>query len=367
MRKSSIRLNHIQCLVSFGVAVLLLGCKTQPSPAPVLRYDLKSHGLKVEGRKEGMASYNQLAFLSDNLLLIAINQTSRNGPVDRADVDLPPATFLIFDTSQKKLIRTSERPLEKYSYSVQPLKNERFAIRNQSGVQVCSTDLACGLPVSIPGGGPLLASPSGDSFVGGGFGHTQQILFESDSLRELNRFDPADQSVIPGNGRAFLHVEDGVPHITEAGKAIQTLPFHAITGSYIPYSRFLSDSEVGISESTTTLLVSRLDGSMLYRMPVNAWYRWTSLICSTGGKRFGVREIDYSRFNSIIHFMDIDNHRPFDRERIRLLETANGRLVFEIQDDPRPYLNQLTLPALSPDGHRLAVIRSGFLEVYDVP
>jgi len=361
------RLNYLPYLVSLGVAVLLLGCRTQQSQAPAFRYDLKSHGLKVDGREEGMASYNQLAFLGDDLLLIAINQTTNNRRVERADVELPPATFLIFDTSQRKLIRTSERPLEKYAYSVQPLKNERFAIRDQSGVKVCSTDLTCGLPKPLPGGGPLLASPSGDVFIGGGFGHTQQILFDGVSLRELNRFDPADQSMIPGNERALFHVEDGVPHITEAGKSIRTLPIHAITGSYIPYSRFLSNSEVGISESTTTLLVSRLDGTMLYRVPVNAWYRATSLISSTGGRRFGIREIDYSRFNSIIHFMDIDNHRPFDRERIRLLETASGRLVFEIQDDPRPYLNQLTLPALSPDGHRLAVIRSGFLEVYDIP
>ena len=34
--------------------------------------------------------------------------------------------------------------------------------------------------------------------------------------------------------------------------------------------------------------------------------------------------------------------------------------------DPRPYEGDLTDPALSPDGYKLAVIRKGRLEVFDI-
>ena len=168
--------------------------------------------------------------------------------------------------------------------SGQALNGGRFAIRSESGVQVCSVDLTC--RESIPGttnNGPLLASPSGDTFVVGGYGETEQVLFGSAPLREVNRFRPASQSVLPGNDASTLRFEGNSVYVSETGKPERTLALSATAGSYVSPSRFLSDSEIAISESNNTLLVSRLDGSVLYRIAVAPWYQGTSIFPSSGG------------------------------------------------------------------------------------
>ena len=349
------------------LATFHVGCKRPQSLNPAFHFDLRPHGI-ITARGQGAVSYDQLAFLDNNILLVAINQRTVTSAVSRADVDLPAAVLLVFDVRQRNLLRTAQRPIEKQDYSLQALNGGRFAIRSESGVQVCSVDLTC--RESIPGttnNGPLLASPSGDTFVVGGYGETEQVLFGSAPLREVNRFRPASQSVLPGNDASTLRFEGNSVYVSETGKPERTLALSATAGSYVSPSRFLSDSEIAISESNNTLLVSRLDGSVLYRIAVAPWYQGTSIFPSSGGKRFGIRETHYTRLNSIVHFTDIDEHRPYDFERIRLFESASGKLMFETQRDPRPYNNALTLPALSPNGRLLATINNGFLEVYEVP
>jgi hypothetical protein len=67
-----------------------------------------------------------------------------------------------------------------------------------------------------------------------------------------------------------------------------------------------------------------------------------------------------------VNFLDIDSGRSFNFERVTVLETDSGHLLFKLEWDPRPYGGGLTDPALSPNGQRLAIIRNGSLEVFEI-
>jgi hypothetical protein len=56
-----------------------------------------------------------------------------------------------------------------------------------------------------------------------------------------------------------------------------------------------------------------------------------------------------------------------DTESVEVVSDDSGKVVFDLHGSPRPYVVSLTVPALSPDGHKLAIIRHGFLEVFEVP
>jgi hypothetical protein len=68
-----------------------------------------------------------------------------------------------------------------------------------------------------------------------------------------------------------------------------------------------------------------------------------------------------------VNFLDIDHGRPVNFESISVMSTDSGAQVFELRWDPRPYMGTPVTPVLSPDGHEVAVIRHGILEVYQVP
>lgn len=359
---------------TFGTTLMLsglflAGCGHNPLPQPSLRHDLRRYGLKTEAPNSLTASYNQIAFLTDNLLLVTINQRTITQPVEPSNVDSPPAKVLLFNITTNILKRSAELPIEKDADSVQAVAGARFVIRNQSGIQVCTADLSCGHPFFVPESGPVLASPAGTSFVAGGYGKTEQILLDGASLSESARFPSGNPVVVPGDGAALLHYDGHRFFIKEDGKPVRALPFTdaAVGDIFLPDSRFLSSVVLGVNESVESLLVAKLDGTPLYRLPVDSWYRGTALISSAAGKRFGLRESNFTRWNSITHFYDIENTRPYDSEKIRLLEVESGKTLFELVRDPRPYINRLTLPALSPDGRHLATIYRGFLEVYEIP
>jgi hypothetical protein len=90
----------------------------------------------------------------------------------------------------------------------------------------------------------------------------------------------------------------------------------------------------------------------------------SSCACET---EFAVREQRYTRWNSITHFTDIENTRPFDFEKVRVFDASSGRVLFSLEQDPRPYVAASPSPALSPDGRHIALIDRGILNVYRLP
>jgi hypothetical protein len=353
--------------VAIAIAVLLLGCASGDSLKPIFRYDLQPQGLKTKAAGAMTASYNQIAFLNDDLLLVSLNQRTITLPVEPSSVDMPRSKLLLFDFKRQAVIRSIELPVEKDRYSIQPLSRARFAIRNESGIQICDLSFICGQPMTVPQGS-LVASPAGTFFTVGGYGQKGQVLIDSESLSELDRFSWNNPQVIPGDGLILLRYSNATQlFVKEAGNVQRALPFSDNGGIVLPDSRFLGKEAIAVNETTEALLVARPDGTSLYHIPVHSWSRGTAIVSSASGRCFGIHESDYTRWNSITNFLDIDSGRPYNFERIRVFEVASGKTLLQLEHDPRPYVKQLTLPALSPDGHHLAMINRGFVEVYEIP
>ena len=101
----------------------------------------------------------------------------------------------------------------------------------------------------------------------------------------------------------------------------------------------------------------------MYRLPVKIpWL--VELVPAASGSRFCIHEIGYTRWNSIKNLGYVER-RPSDLESVRVLDTESGKLLFQLKWDPRPYGE--VSPALSPNANRIAIIRGGFLEVFETP
>jgi hypothetical protein len=345
------------------------GCANHDSLRPAHQIDLRPLGLKVEADWRTV-SYNQIAFLSDSLLIVAINQRTFTQAGEPSNTDIPASKFYLFDIVKNSVVKSAEMPLEKESGSIQVISNERFVVWNQSGYLICNTELSCSPPIVAFVEGPILTSPTGRSFVVGGFGRTQQCRFYSSPLKEQDCFPWGNPAVVPGEEAILmLYEQNSKLHIKEDNGPERILPFGEGAGNHVflPSSRFLSNVVIGVSESVENLLVAEVDGTTKYRIPVNSWYQGTSLITSASGRRFGIQETKFTRWNSIVHFYDFERSRAYDLERTRVLDVATGKSLFDLVSDPRPYTNRLTIPALSPDGQHLAVIHRGVLDVYDIP
>jgi hypothetical protein len=98
-----------------------------------------------------------------------------------------------------------------------------------------------------------------------------------------------------------------------------------------------------------------------------AWRGNTQFFTSASGLRFGIAELYRTGLNNIVNFFDIADSRPYNRTRVRIFDVGSGKQVFESQWDPQCCRGEEILPALSPDGHRLALIRKGELQIYGIP
>ncbi len=49
------------------------------------------------------------------------------------------------------------------------------------------------------------------------------------------------------------------------------------------------------------------------------------------------------------------------------MDTESGKLLFQLKWDPRPYGYPLVIPALSPNANKIAIVRGGYVEIYEIP
>src|SRR5215475_6452886 len=127
----------------FVLLCFFSGCSRESLPQLSFRVDLRDHTLRIHRDVSLFGAYNQLALLSDKLLLVAINQRTIYRSVEPADVDISPSTVLLFNLEAGTLQASVQLPIEKVSDSLQPLPNGRFLIKNESGIQVCNDHLSC--------------------------------------------------------------------------------------------------------------------------------------------------------------------------------------------------------------------------------
>lgn len=332
------------------------------APKPFFRQDLRQFGFPISAGGKLMSNFTNVNFLSDDFILVTVN-TRIYGPVEHLNADQPPSRLLLFDLSQNALAISTEMPIEKNPNSVRATHGGNFVLLNESGVHLCSRDLKCSL--SIASTGPLFVSPQGTRVVVGGNGQTEQKLLDADSLKQLDHFSWGQTQAVPGDDGRLLVRRNGKMYLRLPEIPEQALP---LKGEGIwEEARFLNNTVLADFESETALAVVGIDGNILFRQPVKARWHVSELCTTASGSRFCFHEAGYTTFNSIVNFLDIDSGRHFNFENVKVISTDSGASLLELSWDPRPYVGLLSPPVLSPDGHKLAVIHGGFLEVYRVP
>lgn len=333
------------------------GCANR-SPSPMFRQDLRSWGFAT-GTKGVARNFTDVNFLTDDLLLLNTATEGGLAPVEPLDEEIS-SKLLLFDVSTGNLKKSAEYPVEKWSpQPVRATQGGRFVVLNVSGVHVCSVDLTCSAPFSTRG--PLMVSPGGERLLVGGNGQSERKVLDSKTLKEIDRFPHNSEQVQIGDALLLI---DGDRVADKANDKPRQSFFSTDTDAQFLSGNTLAGFSSRINQPDK-VVVRRLDGTVMYEIPLQAkWYE-THLTTSASGQRFSVDELGYDRW-SLPHLLGYGDV-PYHFERISVFETATGIRVFTLKWDPRPYAGQLVRPALSPDGHRIALVRSGFLEVFKVP
>lgn len=347
--------------IAIGVIAFALlaasGCANR-GPNPIFRLDLRRWGFATDAT-DVARNYTDINFLTDDLLLVNTATQRRFARVEYAEDEIS-STFLLFDLSTRKLVKTANFAVEKQSGSVRASNGGGFVVLNLSGVHACSIDLSCSATFSTSG--PLLVSPGGKRLLVGGDGQTPKTVLDSKTLQELDHF-AWDSHVHIGD---TLLLVDGDQIVNKAGeKPLRIFRSTDADGQFLN-----EDMLAGFAtemNKPTEVVVRRLGGTILYRITLESeWYE-THLSTSTSGQRFCVDERGYTRW-SLPHLLGYGGgavHCNF--ELVRVFETTSGKQLLDLKWDPRPYTGELVTPALSPSGSRIGIVRHGFLAVFSVP
>lgn len=346
-----------------AVTVLALTAAAQKSsiPAPIYREDLHPSGYPQKLPHQSLGDYTDLAFLSDDLILVSLNVRSFANSVEPLNSDQPPSKLLLFDIAQKALVRSSERTVEKSMGSVRATHDGHFIVLDKSGIKICSKKLECDPPTPIAGEGPIFVSPRGLRIMVGGNGQNEQELLDADTLRALNHFAfgqaamPGDTAVLATRGHQLYLLQDDAPD------KLLTFP----GGGLRLNAQFLSDDVFVTYENDRTLVGADLDSAVKYRISILPQWSGTDIVPAASGSRFCIHQNAYKVWGSKLSVSD--EHRIRDVDIYRIFDTHSGKELFHFEWDPRPYISTLGAPAISPTGNRLAVIRSGYLEIFELP
>src|SRR5271163_3826483 len=93
-----------------------------PQQKPSYDQDLQPFGFVVESHDQIVGNFTDLNFLTDNLLLVTINNRVY-GPVEKTSSDQPLSKLLLFDISQHRLVKSVEMAIEKDRNSVRALED----------------------------------------------------------------------------------------------------------------------------------------------------------------------------------------------------------------------------------------------------
>lgn len=305
------------------------------SPRGVLVRDLRPYGFPDFAKVHHVSDYTDLQFLSDHILLVVVNERAWDKSEEPLNTDQPTSRLLLFDLDQGKLIKTAEYAVEKFSGSVLATNHGQFVVLNGEGVHPCSEELVCGRPYATEG--PIRILPGGTRLLAGGNSQSELILLDASTMQILRR--PAPQNIRMG----------------------------LMSGTLLDGREIISDEVVADTAggSSKEMQLEKTSGGFLYSIKVTADYE-TTLVANQSGLRFCALEESYTRWNALVNFLDIDNTRPHNFARVRVFDTISGKELFEMNWDPRPS-QAVPTPALSPDGHKLALIRHSELDVFEIP
>ncbi len=338
--------------VTFAAACLAAG--THPQKL-VMSEDLRPFGFPDFHKDRNVSDYTEIQFLSDNLLLVTVNVRIFAKPTEPLFSDRGLAKLLLFNLDERKLVRAVDYPVEKSAGAVQVTEDSHFAILNQEGVHVCSADLSCGPQFTT--NGPVIAVANGKELLVGGNARTDRVLVDAMTLQVIKPVSRIEAAVLIAGSAYSQSLFDGAA-------LINTLP-KAPAGTIVMAKLNPKTLATRATGEAAKVVIRNLDGTVLYQVPVTRAYQ-TAILPDGVGNRFCIEDQGYTRLNSIVNFLDIDQGRAFNFSRIRVLDTDSGKQVFETHWDPRPAWFA-PVPAYSPGGHRLALIRHSKLEVFEIP
>ncbi len=348
------------CLIA-ALTAALCGCSTVPvpvpGPKPIFRHDLRPSGFPTDGLGRIVGNFTDISFVSNDLVLVTINTTTF-GDEGNQEFDQPESELLLFDLSRRNAPTVTEMPVRKAKNSVQSAGNGSFVLINQAGVQICSRELQCG--PAIQTGGPLFLSPQGTRLAAG---RIEQKILDGTTLQLLQEFGANEPKVIPGDN-GLLYTQLGKLYVKLAGKTDPQFVLDVGSTGVWPDARFLDENTVSAVQSDRSMAIARLDGKVVSRVPLSPGSFIAEVSTAASGSRFCFHDAGYTGLNAALNIFSIE--RPFNLERVNVIDAASGKSHFKLWWDPRPYVGDLSRPALSPDGHRVAIIRHGFLEVFEV-
>ena len=222
---------------------------------PSFQVDLKQFGYVADA-----AEYSTLGFLSNDLLLVVVNQRVVYR-VQALTTDSPGSTFVVFDVAKKQMLRSAQMTVTNAARSVAVLTTGDFLVASMDDVKLCSSDLRCDKSFPSHGGPPI----------------------------DLNK----------------------ARTMTEMDATIRS-----------------DDSSVDGTRSVTAELSSTT---------------WNTVTHPLGG---------------------IDEPTRPNFRRVTVYDNKSQKTLISLHYDPKGHL---VGPALSPDGTKLAVVREGRLEIFDVP
>ena len=241
------------------LVVLSMVCMPQHADAkarPSFRWNLKQYGY-VES--SSVDEYSSLGFLSDDLLLVTLNQRTFRG-TEPVTTDKPPSKLLLFQLSARKVIRSALMAVAKSPRSVVPLCDGDFLVASVWDVRLCSSELRCVKSFVTNAGAPI---------------------------------DSGSVKLLTGLGDLILRPEDA----------------------------------------------------------------------SADGKRSISSELSSTVWNKISHPIDIDEPRRPDHRELTVFDKTSNKTLISLHYNPK---NQIVGAAISPGGTKLAIVRHGVLEVYDI-
>ncbi len=197
--------------------------------------------------------------------------------------------------------------------------------------------------------------------MAGGNAQNEQKLLDADSFRTLKHF-AFGQAAMPGD-TAVLATRGNQLYLLQDDAHDKLLNFHG--GGLRLNAQFLSDDVFATYENDRTFVGVDLDGTIRYRISILPQWSGTDIVPAASGSRFCIHQQAYKVRGSKLSVGDypkttshVDIYRIFD--------THSGNELFHFEWDPRPYISTLVAPAISPNGHRLAVIRRGYLEIFEL-
>jgi hypothetical protein len=370
--RSVIRLGNRIAAASRGrmLVIALLasgGCNSQQTGPLSVRLDLRNFGYQFAAGAP-VADATELSFLSEDLLAVSVNQklvdSESHAPPGGEN---PHATIVVVDVRTGRIVTQGSMPLGTGEDAVQTVSGKRLAVWNSKGLQLCAPDLHCDPPLAGPG--PLSVSPKGRRVVFGSYGRNPFKLLDVESLRQVAALDDTEGAygvnVIPGDTALLISHGPSQFAIHRPGKQDKLMDFDK--GGAFGLSQFITDEMFAyLRHSSNEAIVSDLDGRELHRYKVAQAYR-TGFLPTASGERFGIYEYGFTFWNSVLNFWDIDDTRPPNFQRVRVIDISSGTEVARVEWDPRQSpLRHSIEPRLSPSGHRLARVVEGVLEVLQV-